>query len=135
MIVFVGAIIPREPGYVDPKLKRQFSELLKAQGMLAQLEGICDNTDYILSCINNSANNIEQLSSKYEVPGDYRECLKLDELKNNGDLNGALKDANSECKSQLESLGYRIDELIQEVSREIERQKNENPPASTVYYT
>ena len=102
------------------EMKHLYADLIQLETILVQLEVVCENTEYILKCLDNSAEGIERIAVKYTIKGNYSRLINLDELKNNGTLNKDVSLKNEKCRQEIRRLGAEVDNNISYVAKCLE---------------
>lgn len=108
----------------DLKLYREdFETLETSQDSLAQLNAIVDYNDHVLKALSNSNDAIIETCNRYDVPGLKELMVEFDSTMDSS--LSSISSNNSNCTSDFDEAGQRIDQAKAEVATEIERLNHE----------
>lgn len=108
----------------DLKLYREdFETLEAAQDSLAQLNAIVDYNDHVIKALGNSNESIVATCNKYDVPGLKELMVEFDTTMDSS--LSSISSNNSNCTSDFDEAGQRIDQAKAEAATGIERLNHE----------
>ena len=100
--------------------------------VVAHMQVLCDNSDYLLTCLNTSIEGIKSVSSNFTIP-QYQELFdeSFEPIATNGSLSSGLKNDIAEFSAKLPSAGHSLDNEMAIVASNIAKIKSWNVDAES----
>ena len=104
-------------------LRARYHKLLQCELLLGAMGSSLDEINFASLCLDNSAKAVNNLISNIQIPG-YHEILEMSDFEIGGRFSGSLEEGISNVKAQLSTASKKIDDLMAQISDEINTLKN-----------
>ena len=107
------------------ELRSKYAKLDDLKKVIAHMQALCENSEYLLQCLNTSIQRVKSVTTNYQIPN-YQETFDeaLEPLETNGSYNSGLNSDLVSFREKLPTAGHLLDDKMTETAHRIEYVKN-----------